>query len=180
MVDDPSVAVQESVSLLIRKVFTTGQSLSVAPATAICAVTELRYQPLSPDVPELTVYEIAGTRRERRGDEEQCECQRACGCCSHNAASRPQTNVSATPDAAAPAAASSAIAASNADDSSRNVLATSPSPTGTSTKRGITSTTRGDGGDTWRLTERGVGFAGAVDTCAVTGAVGVATIRRVR
>ena len=45
------------------KIDTDGQVVSFAPATSICAVTWLRYQPLSPTVPELTVYEIVGQRR---------------------------------------------------------------------------------------------------------------------
>ena len=51
----PSVAEQSSESELERKVLTTGQFVSVALATWICAVTSLTYQPLLPAVPELTV-----------------------------------------------------------------------------------------------------------------------------
>ena len=51
----PSVAEQSSESELVWKVLTTGQFVSVAPETWICAVTSLRYQPLLPGVPALTV-----------------------------------------------------------------------------------------------------------------------------
>src|SRR5581483_2157243 len=57
---EPSVAVQSSVSELAWNVFTAGQLVSVAPATPICPVTSLTYQPLSPVVPEVTVGVIVG------------------------------------------------------------------------------------------------------------------------
>src|SRR5581483_1243285 len=59
-VDVPSVALHDSASALDLKVFTSGQSESVAPWTASCAVTALRYQPLSPVVPDVIVYETTG------------------------------------------------------------------------------------------------------------------------
>src|SRR5947209_330649 len=51
----PSVAVQVRMSALARNVLTLGQSESVAPDTSSRTVTALRYQPLSPAVPEVIV-----------------------------------------------------------------------------------------------------------------------------
>ncbi len=64
-VEIPSVAVQSRLSLLERNVFTLGQVVSVAPAGGgMVTVTSLRYQPLSPAVPEVTVYVITGPAAE--------------------------------------------------------------------------------------------------------------------
>src|SRR5579884_850904 len=53
----PSVAVQSSASLLVRKVLTAGHVVSVAPVTDIWTLTGETYQPLSPGVPDVTEYE---------------------------------------------------------------------------------------------------------------------------
>ena len=53
--DEPSVALHERASELVRNVFTSGQSESIAPCTESCAVTALTYHPLSPGVPAVTV-----------------------------------------------------------------------------------------------------------------------------
>ena len=50
----PSVAVQSSTSPTALNVFAAGQVVSVAPCTEIWTVTALRYQPLSPAVPDVT------------------------------------------------------------------------------------------------------------------------------